>query len=375
MPKKTVIPLLNFSHIMLGCRFDIWLHLLIKNRFRVSLRNIPQAVLITLVTLLLFPFAILERLLLASVLKRQKVKSPLFILGHWRSGTTYLQNMLSKDTQFGYFDPVSTVTCHNSWLLRPLLALLEKGAISDARPMDNMEYSMDLPMEEMLAVNASTQVSIAHMLCFAEDYPHYINQAFVDELPEKSRENWDQVYRYLLKKQTFLCKGKSLLLKSPDSTCHAAELYRLFPDAKFINIYRNPYKVIPSTINMFNKLFAFQSLQNPPDPQVVEDTVLRLFKRAYEKLFADMKMIPSGQLVEIQYEEFVKQPIAYAERIYQSLGIPGFEKAKQNFQAYVDSQIGYQKNKFNVRPELVARINKELKFYFEHYGYEMMQEA
>lgn len=375
MAKKPASPLLNFSHMMLGCRFDVWLHLLIENRFQVSLRNIPQTILITLVTLILFPFAILERLLLAIPIRRQEVKHPLFVLGHWRSGTTYLQNMLSKDAQFGYFDPVSTITCHNSWLLRPLLTILEKGAISDARPMDNMEYSMDLPMEEMLAVNASSQVSIAHMLCFAKHYSYYVDQAFVDELPSRKRKNWDRVYTYLLKKQTFLCKGKELMLKSPDSTCHAAELYRLFPGAKFINIYRNPYKVIPSTINMFNKLFAFQSLQNPPDPQIVEDTVLCLFKRAYEKLFADMKMIPPEQLVEIQYEEFVKQPIEYMKHIYQSLELPGFQEAKPHFQAYVDSQLGYQKNKFNVGPELVARINKELKFYFEHYGYEMMQEA
>lgn len=368
-------PLLNFNHMMLCCRFDVWLRLLVENHFRLAPREIPQTILISLVSLLLFPFALLERFLLWLPIRRQQVKTPLFVLGHWRSGTTYLQNLLSRDPQLGYFDPVSTVSCHNSWLLRPLLTWAEKGAIAVARPMDNMKYSMDLPMEEMLAVNASSQVCIAHMLCFVERYPYYIDQAFVDELPEKSRRNWDRVYMYLLKKQTFLCKGKMLMMKSPDATCHTGEIYRLFPDAKFINIYRNPYKVIPSTINMFNKLFEAHALQAPPDPQVVEDAVIALFKRTYKKFFSDMHLIPKEQLIEVRYEDFAREPMAFMKETYEKLDIPGFPQAEAHFQAYVDSVVGYQKNKFNLRPELLARINEELGFYFDHYGYEMMQEA
>ncbi|MDO4733063.1 MAG: sulfotransferase [Bacillota bacterium] len=375
MAKKSTFPLLNFSHILMGARFDIWLRLLFENGFHVSFRSIPQSLLISLVSLLLFPLALLERLILWLPLRRERVENPIFILGHWRSGTTYLHNLLSRDPQLGYFDPVSTVVCHNSFLLRPILRLIVLQLIRDARPMDNMEYKMDLPMEEMLAVNASSTVSIAHMLCFAERYPHYVKQVFVDELPEKRRQNWGRVYCYLLKKQSFLCRGKELVLKSPDSTCHAGELFRLFPDGKFINIYRNPYKVIPSTVNMFNKLFSFQSLQDAPDERIVEETVLQLFKRTYEKLFEDMKMIPSGQIVEVRYEDFVKDPLSHLQNIYQALNLPGFADAKATFQDYVDSQAGYQKNKFDLRPELLEKINRELGFYFEHYGYEMMQEV
>lgn len=375
MTKQNRKPFLNLNHMMMGCRFDVWLRLLIVNRFQISLRNIPQTLLITIISLILFPFALLERVLLLLPLRHRPVREPLFVLGHWRSGTTYLQNLLSRDPQFGYFDPVSTVTCHNSWLLRPLLRLVEKNALADARPMDNMQYTMDLPMEEMLAVNLSSQVCIAHMLCFVKCYQYYLDQAFVDELPCGPRRNWGRVYTYLLKKQTFLCRNKQLMLKSPDSTCHAVELLRLFPDGKFINIYRNPYNVIPSTINMFNKLFAQQALQDPPDSDLVEKTVLELFKRTYQKFFAELQQFPADQLVEVRYEDFEQRPIEYMRNFYEHLGLGGFEAALPRFQEYVDSQKGYQKNHFTVRPELVRKINQELKFYFEHYGYEMMQEV
>jgi hypothetical protein len=31
-----------------------------------------------------------------------RVKQPLFILGHWRSGTTHLHNLLATDEPFAY---------------------------------------------------------------------------------------------------------------------------------------------------------------------------------------------------------------------------------------------------------------------------------
>ncbi|WP_427846519.1 sulfotransferase [Aromatoleum aromaticum] len=31
-----------------------------------------------------------------------RIKPPIFVLGHWRSGTTHLHNLLSLDPQFAY---------------------------------------------------------------------------------------------------------------------------------------------------------------------------------------------------------------------------------------------------------------------------------
>ena len=126
---------------------------------------------------------------------------------------------------------------------------------------------------------------------------------------------------------------------------------------------------------MFNKLFAQQALQDPPDADVVEKTVLTLFKRTYQKLFTELEQFPPEQLIEVRYEDFEQQPIAYMRSFYEHLGLHGFESALPLFQDYVNAQKDYQKNHFTVRPELTRQINQELKFYFDHYGYEMMQEV
>ena len=79
----------------------------------------------------------------------------------------------------------------------------------------------------------------------------YVDTIFVDALPRKDRRRFYHIYNYMLKKVTFMKGGKQLLLKSPDNTARIAFLKRAYPKAKFINIYRNPYTVVRSALNMF----------------------------------------------------------------------------------------------------------------------------
>ena len=365
---------INLNHMLMGCRFDVWLRLLGENRFQIRLNRVPEALVITLFSLLLYPAALLERLLFAGKVRSQQVREPLFILGHWRSGTTFLQNILTRDPARGYFDPPNTVTVNNAVLLSWLFYNMEKKILPDSRPMDNLKYGMDLPMEDVVALTNLTTLSIDHLLFFPRNYDTYLNAAFVDELPEKKRRAWRRVYHYLLQKQTWRCQGKPLVLKSPDSTCRAAELWRMYPDAKFVHIYRDPYRVIPSTINMFLKLFDRMQLQPAPEREFMEDMIVALFGRVYRKLFADMELIPPQQLVEIKYEDFERDPNSYIREIYRKLDLSGYEAAAPHFAAYIASQSDYQKNTFRDDPRLMQKINRELGFYFERYGYQMREE-
>ena len=47
------------------------------------------------------------------------VKDPVFIIGHWRSGTTFIHNVLSQDSQFGYCSTYQTVFPHLMLCGRP----------------------------------------------------------------------------------------------------------------------------------------------------------------------------------------------------------------------------------------------------------------
>ena len=170
---------INLSHNLMGCRLDNWLRL--KKSNPITAENKAQARLITAVSLVLAVPAFLEWLVFYVPIKRTKIKKdPVYIVGYWRSGTTFLQNLLTRDPQFGWFDPVRTVTFSNCIFMKGILAKAQKKLLQGARPMDNLEYTLDLPMEEVFAQATISTQAISHMLVFPDGGKgvKYIETAF-----------------------------------------------------------------------------------------------------------------------------------------------------------------------------------------------------
>ncbi|MCC8141863.1 MAG: sulfotransferase [Lachnospiraceae bacterium] len=363
----------NFAHNLLGCRFDNWLRLRREN----PITDKRQGRFITLVSLILGLPALLEWLIFYIPINRTVIeKDPVYIVGYWRSGTTFLQNLLTRDPQYAWFDPVRTLTFSNCILLKPLLARIQKNLLKDARPMDNMEYALDLPMEEVFAQATISTQAISHMLSFPDGGRgvKFFETAFIDEQDEEKQQEWRKAYSYILRKVTYLNKGKQLLLKSPENTCRLGELKRCYPGAKFINIYRNPYKVVMSAINMFEKEMDLLCLDEPASPETIENVAIDMCARVYRKAIRELESMPQADHIDICYEDFCKDPMGYTKKIYEELELPGFEEAKPYFEEYLESQKDYQKNIFSLEPELRDKVNSRLDFYFQYYGYEMITE-
>ena len=364
---------LNISHNLMGCRFDNWMRLIHENP--ITPENKPQVRMMSVVSFVLGIPAFLEWLIFYIPIKRTKLKKdPVYIVGHWRTGTTYMQNLLTRDPQFGWFDPVKTVSFNNCILMKPVLAAAQKKLLQGARPMDNLEYTLDLPMEEVFAQATISTQAIAHMLVFPDggNGIKYIETAFIAEQPEAKQKEWFKAYDYILKKVTWIEKGKQLLLKSPENTCRIGMLKRCYKDSKFINIYRNPYTVVMSTINMFKKEMALFCLNEKPSDEFIENTCIDLFERIYRKAFQELYAMPESDYIDICYEDFCKTPREHVKMIYDHLGLDGYEEALPYFEKYLDSQKDYKKNHFELRDDLRDKINDRLGFYFERYGYEMI---
>ena len=364
---------LNLSHNMLGCSYKNWKRLLKENR--VSPDKKDQVRFISIVTFILSIPASLEKLLYDRRIKKTKItKDPLYVVGHWRTGTTFLQNILSRDPQFGWFDPLKTVSFNNCILMRPMLRRVERHLLKEARPMDNLDYTLDLPMEEVFAQATISTQAISHMLVFPDkgNGTKFIETAFIDEQTEERQQEWSEAYDYILKKATYLEKGKQLMLKSPENTCRIRKLKKTYPGAKFINIYREPYTVVASTMNMFKKEMGLLSLSEPPSEEFMTNTLIDLIARIYKKMFVEFYEMPECDRIDIKYEDFIKDPMYYLEKIYDQLELDGFENAKPYFEEYINSMSGYKTNKY--RPldgTLIRKINEKLGFYFDRYGYKM----
>ena len=164
--------------------------------------------------------------------------------------------------------------------------------------------------------------------------------------------------------------GKQLLLKSPDNTARIAFLKRAYPRAKFINIYRNPYTVVRSALHMFRTEMDKYALSESVSDQYLLDRVCLIFERVYRRAFRDLDNLGANDKIEIKYEDFIENQEAYLEKIYQKLGIKGYENAYPYFRYYMKQMQDYKTNTYDYSPELIRKVNERLGFYFERYGYE-----
>lgn len=241
--------------------------------------------------------------------------------------------------------------------------------------MDNLEFELDLPMEEAHGFTNLTDLSVSHMMAFPDHGKgaKYVEAIFTDALSSKDRKRFWHVYNYMLKKLTYIKGGKQLLLKSPDNTARIAFLKRAYPKAKFINIYRNPYTVVRSALNMFRIEMDKYALSESVSDQYLLDRVCLIFERVYRRAFRDLDNLAPCDKIEIKYEDFVENQEEYLEKIYKQLGIKNYDKAYPYFKEYMDSMKDYKTNQYDYAPELIEKVNERLGFYFERYGYEMIR--
>src|SRR4051812_20008158 len=91
---------INGPGVLAGIRLGDWLRLLLANGFRVHPTCIPRALSISSYALLNSAAGCLEELRYGNRVRRAQIPPPLFVLGHWRSGTTLLHDLLAVDDRF-----------------------------------------------------------------------------------------------------------------------------------------------------------------------------------------------------------------------------------------------------------------------------------
>ena len=164
--------------------------------------------------------------------------------------------------------------------------------------------------------------------------------------------------------------GKRLISKNPPNTARIKFLIDLFPEAKFIHIYRNPYTVYLSTRHFYRKTmekFKFQRISS----ELIEENMIKIYKDMMKTYFNEYKLIPKGNLVEIKFEDLEVDPIGQLKKIYLELNLSGFEENRIRFQNYLDQIKTYSKNKFQLDNKTIKKIQKNWDFTINKWGYKV----
>jgi len=330
---------------------------------------------VSLSTLLTSPLRAYESARHGAALRRTRIHaSPLFILGHWRTGTTHLHNLLAQDRQFGFlstFQAMAPGFCLiGERCIKPLLACIA-ARLHPTREIDNMPLVLDGPQEESFAMANVSPCAWLHLYTLPRQADEiFAKYALLEGLTEDQRAEWRTAYLTVLRKATLRSQGRPLVLKDPANTARVSELLALFPEARFVHITRDPYRILPSMLGVWRVVLAKSQLQSVSSKQV-EEYVLAFYRRLLGRFLAERHSIPPGRLVEVRYEDLETAPLQELERIYDGLGIAGFAAARPALNAYLESVRGFEKNKYEVDARVVARVNEHWRFAFDAWGYPM----
>lgn len=320
--------------------------------------------------MLFMPFRMIERIFFYKKIRKTEIKEdPIFIIGLWRSGSTYLNTLLSKNGNYGYPHFADTFFTTRFSLAFPNLAnkMVDKF-LPETRPFDNVKISSEKPAEMEHSLISYYSCSFTDGMIFPRNFWKYASYATLDVSPKK-RKKWLKWYLFLIKKITYKEKGKKLILKNPSNTGRIKTLLEIFPTAKFIHIHRNPYYVYASSINLHTKAREVFSLQKWDEIEMKE-SILKLYQKIYENYSEDISHIPKDNFINISYEEFLKNPLSMIERIHQKLNLVGFKEYKQEFQDYIKEQEDFKPNVHQITNEIIKEVNTNCHYAFELFNYD-----
>jgi omega-hydroxy-beta-dihydromenaquinone-9 sulfotransferase len=353
----------------LGCNMPAWLRLATKNYCAVNPLFIPAALITTGVSMGHSVLQFIQESLYGSRLDRTPIAHPpLFIIGHWRTGTTLLHELLALDPRHNF---PSTSAClePNHFLLTDSLTRTIFGwLLPRERPMDAMKVDWNKPQEDEFALCLMGAPSPYLTIAFPNNAPKDQAALDLDGLKPPDLALWKRKFVGFLKRLTYR-DPRRLVLKSPTHSCRIPTLLELFPDAQFVHIVRNPYVVFPSTVNLWKSLYDVQGLQFPTY-RGLEEHVFSTHTHLYERIEQGKKLIPTGNFHELRYEDLVARPVEELQKMYQALGMDGFDRYRPRLEDYLKANADYKTNRWPpMSDELKAEITRRWAVMIDRYGY------
>ena len=351
-----------------GMGVSAFWRLMANNRFAVAPHRWAMAGIISGVSLMNSQLWAMQELLYGGKIRRTKIdEPPIFILGHWRSGTTLLHELLVLDKRHTFpnnyccFAPNHFVL--TGWLFPKMLWFL----MPSHRPMDNMKLGWYRPQEDEFAIANMGVPSPYLTIAFPNRTPQHSDYFDLETLTPEELAHWKERFEWFLQCLTVKNRGR-IVLKSPPHTFRVKHLLDMYPEARFVHIVRDPYVLFPSTMHLWRRLYTDHGFQKPKC-EGLEDYVFDTLDHMYETFENQRDLIPEDHFSEVRYEDLVADPVAQMQRIYGELHLDGFEDVLPALEKHVAGTAGYKTNRYGLDDETREKISQRWSRYIEKYGY------
>lgn len=371
------------NNILSGITFDAWLKILYKYIWVIEIKYYFRALFITLLSIFNSLLAMIEDYYYPRKMlnKIQLPDDPIIILGHPRTGTTLIHNLLSSDIENFYYCDTFTAGFPSAFLWFERYKSYFKGLLDKTRPMDSMPLTFELPGEDELATNVLSAGNSYYLpLIFMQQEQEL--RRYLDFNPElgatkQDEETWVTAFIHVLRKITYReqcrqtsTKPKRLILKSPVHTGRVHLLRRLFPRAKFVYVHRHPYVVFQSAAHMADTTYWYCYLNTPSNAQVTEFILWQfeyLWKTYNEAVTEGIEGSGTERRVtadtlEVSFAELTSSALGTLQKIYGHLGV---EMDVGHYKRELESIKGYAANEHR---ELPGHIKELLRSRWQAYA-------
>ena len=273
---------------------------------------------------------------------RVRVKEPVFIVGHARSGTTLMHRIMARDGER-----------FSAFMLYELFfpSLLQKKAIRLLAAGDRIllggRLERRLRVWEDEKFGKTQDIHKMGLTLFEEDdfiltlscasgywivllpYMDKLDFYHVDQRAPKSRQRMMRFYGECVRRQLYLNGAKKLhLSKNPTFCGRVGTLLEVFPDARIVYMARNPEETIPSLLKLMKTGWSMRGWN--------EEDMLRslrtLAHQSYETYTAPLDVIehhPETRSAIVDYRALVDDTSNTVKQAYRDLELsisPEFEK-------------------------------------------------
>ena len=295
---------------------------------------------------------------------------PVFVIGHWRSGTTLLHELLALDQRFAFPSNFDAFVPHHFLLSRYFFYPIVKLLMPHRRPMDDMAMGVASPQEDDFALCAYGAPTPYRRIAFPNrQHRDHMLLDTSNASPTQLAELKSAMQKFL---KTLTVRYRSqLVLKSPPHTGRIAKLAEWFPGAKFVHISRHPYKLVPSTIRTWKLLDKLQGFQIPSyDDAWIKNYVFECQDLMYSAYFQQRLEIPSNQLIEVKFEDLVSQPNDEMSRVYEQLELGEYQQVQPRIEAYFQDKKDHKNNPLVMEESMRLQIDSHWKNYIANFGYQ-----
>jgi hypothetical protein len=280
--------------------------------------------------------------------RRQPVDRPVFIVGNYRSGSTFLHRVLAKDTRsfatFRTWEIYLAPSIAQRKLIRgigiadrmlggPLHRFVAAWESQVLQPIEIHRTGLRQPEEDeglFFTIGYSLFMWFFFPFVPSSSSPPHTQEPFHTfdlSIPAPRKRRIMRFYKNCIKRHLYANsrharRGRTLvyLAKNPALSPRIDALLEAFPDARFIYLYRRPEETLPSTLSWLSFCWSFFS--DPLERYPFSDFVIELTRQWYLYPLQRLRRMPEHQWTVVRFEELVGNPEQTIRRICRRLCIP-----------------------------------------------------